>query len=147
MLRSLQLQLLTWLAALAVVGMIVKPTLDTGLFAVAFALGTALLRIREHMKTKDEVPRRESQFGNAIGLKSRRDTRILGEALGAALAWLAVGARFHWREVALVPARLDVATLTLSALVPSTVLLFAAMTALRARRACARREADLDLDA
>jgi hypothetical protein len=144
LLRSLQLQLLTWLAALAVVGMIVKPTLDTGLFAVAFALGTALLRIREHMKAKDEVPRRESQFGNAIGLKSRRDTRIFGEALGAALAWCAVAARFRFAHVALVPARLDVATLALAAIVPSTMLLFGALTALRARRARTRREADLE---
>ena len=144
MLRSLQLQLLTWLASLAVVGMIVKPTLDTGLFAVAFALGTALLRIREHMKTKDEVPRRESLFGNAVGLKSRRDLRIFGEAAGAALAWMAVFARLHWQQVALVPARLDVATLSLAAIVPSTVLVFAAVTALRARRARTRRAADLD---
>ena len=144
MLRSLQLQLLTWLASLAVVGMIAKPTLDTGLFAVAFALGTALLRIREHMMAKEEVPRRESLFGNAIGLKSRRDLRIFGEALGAAVAWTAVAARFHWQQVALVPARLDVATLSLAAIVPSTVLLFAAITPLRARRARTRREADLD---
>ena len=144
MLRSLQLQLLTWLASLAVIGMIAKPTLDTGLFAVAFALGTVLLRMREHMKAKEEVPRRESQFGNAVGLASRRDLRIFGEAIGAALAWAAVGARFHWQQGALVPSRIDVPTLSLAALVPSTVLVLAAITALRARRARTRREADLD---
>jgi hypothetical protein len=142
--RSLQLQLLTWLASLAVIGMIARPTLDHGLFAVAFALGTALLRIREHMKAKDEAPRRESLFGNATGLQSRRDLRIFGDAIGAALAWAAVGARHHWNATTLVPARIDVAALTLAALVPSTALLFAALSALRARRARMRREADLD---
>ena len=119
MVKAFQVQLLTWLAALAVFGAIARPTFDTLLFAAAFALGTVLLRLRE-------------DGGGARG-------RVIGEALGVLVAFGAAAARACLPTIALVPARLDARTLLLSAIVPATSVLFAAIAVLRGRRARSRR--------
>ena len=60
--RSLQLQILTWLAGLAVVGAIARPSADAGLFAAAFVLGTALLRVRESWRWAELVQAKRAVF-------------------------------------------------------------------------------------
>lgn len=38
--RSLQVQILSWLAALSILGAAIRPSFDTILFATAFVVGT-----------------------------------------------------------------------------------------------------------
>lgn len=132
MTRSLQLQLLTWLAALSVVGAILRPSTDTALFAGAFALGTLMFQIRDRMAPPSE---REPI--------SRR-ARISGEAIGVAIALGAAFARMAWPAASLIPPRIDVGVLALAAIVPSMVLLADVATALRAM--LRSRAARLDVD-
>jgi hypothetical protein len=130
--RSFQLQILTWLAGLAVVGALARPSLDTTLFAAAFVLGTALLRVRESWRWAELV-----QKGRAFSPRVR-DPRWLGDALGAAIAWSAAVTRARVPHVAWLPDRLDTATLALAAVFPTVTLLLRVVNAMR-RRARLRR--------
>ena len=145
MTRSLQLQVLTWLAALSVLGAMGKSTVDTWLFAAAFALGTVLLRVREGWKHAELAGKRDSLWGQSL-TPEVRDLRALGESLGALLAWGAALARMHWPHVVHVPERLGVGTLVMAAIVPTLALLMRVVDTLRsrARRAARRRELDLE---
>ena len=132
MTRSLQLQLLAWLAALAAIGAVAKPNLDTLLFAVAFGLGTCLLRAREYWREDRLRPR----------------DRIVGETFGAMVAWGAALGRHAMPDLSRVPARLDAPTLVLAAIIPSVILLLRAIFAVRTWRAMKAferaRERELD---
>jgi hypothetical protein len=134
--RSLQLQLLGWLAALAVVGAIATPSTDAGLFAATFVVGAALLRVRESWRWEEHVERRR---GSMRGL---RDRRWMGDVLGASFAWSVVFARARFSGVSWIPRRLDIGTLVLAAAIPSVVVLLRVVNAAR-RRARLRR---LDVD-
>ena len=132
--RSLQLQLLAWLAALAAIGAVEKPNLDTLLFAVAFVLGTGLMRAREHWKQDEE--------------RMRARDRLPGEAIATAIAWGAALLRSLAPEILHVPARLNAPTLALAAVIPSSLLLVRMYSALRTWRATKaferQRERELD---
>lgn len=135
--RTLQLQILTWFAAMAVIGAIARPSLDTGLFAGAFVVGTVLLRIRESWKWAEQSQKRSSLFGRAT-LPEIRDRRVIGDALGVALAWGAALIRLKFPQIAHLPDRLDASTLILAATVPSAALVLRIVNAVR-RRARLRR--------
>ena len=145
MIRSLQLQVLTWLAALAVLGAMGKSTLDTWLFAAAFVLGTLLLRVREGWKHAELAGKRSSPWRESVA-PDIRDLRGLGESLGVMLAWGAALTRMHWSHDAQVPERLAVGTLVMAAIVPSLVLLTRVVDSLRSRARHAARRRELDLE-
>ena len=139
--RSLQLQLLSWLAGMALVGAIARPSVDAGLFAAAFVLGVSLLRVRESWRWAELVEGRRAgaDRSSAPGV---RDRRVLGDLIGACVAWGAVVARAKLPHLGVLPERLDAPTLAIAAAVPSTVLVLRVANAIR-RRARLRR---LDVD-
>ena len=130
--RTFQLQILSWLAAMSVVGALARPSMDAALFAAAFAFGTVLLRVRESWKWAEIFQRRSSVFGRAT-LPEVRDLRVIGDALGVVVAWAAVVARKQWPHLPHVPERLDVGTFVLAATVPSATLLLRVVNAARRR--------------
>lgn len=130
--RALQLQILTWLAGIAVVGAIARPSLDGALFAGAFVVGTALLRVRESWKWAEMAANRSSALARGT-LPDVRDRRVLGDSIGVIVAWSAAVARMHWPSVAHLPNRLDVGTLVLAATLPSAALLLRIVNAVRRR--------------
>ncbi|MGZ5969548.1 MAG: hypothetical protein ACXWP4_17870 [Polyangiales bacterium] len=111
--RSLQLQILSFLAALATLGAALRPTFDTLLFAVAFVFGTLLMQVRDRLEK-----RREGTLG------------MLGKVLGAALPW-AFAATRAWSHVgSRLPARLTPSVIVAAAVVPTGIFLFDAIRAL-----------------
>lgn len=100
--RSLQLQVLSWLAALATLGAATKPTFDTLLFATAFIFGTLLMHVRERLEDK-------------VG----KTPRLVGHALGAAFVWGVVALR-HLSTLKF-PPRMSVAMLIAAAVVPTGI--------------------------
>lgn len=136
--RSLQNQLLAWLAALSVLGAALRPTFDTILFAIAFVFGTTMVFVRERLEP------RETRTVDSL-------PHLAGRLLGASIAWGVVGLRqFHgsatggaWthRLAALgarAPARLTTEVLIAAAAVPSAIVLFEGGRALLLRRGRAR---------
>jgi hypothetical protein len=105
LIRSLQLQLLSWLAALATLGAYTKGTLDAGLFAAAMVLGTLLFQARERL----------------LGAPSPRGRRWVGDFLGATCAWGVVLLFRTQGAAARFPARLTLAALVVAALIPTFV--------------------------
>jgi hypothetical protein len=115
--RSLQLQVLSFLAALAALGAALRPTTDTLLFAAAFVFGTLLMQVRDRMSG-----RRDGKLG------------ALGMAVGAALPWAFAAAR-AWSTIGShLPARLTPAVIVAAAIVPTGILFVDAVRALRAPR-------------
>ena len=117
--RSLQVQILSWLAALSILGAAIRPSFDTILFATAFVVGTLMMHVHERLQ-HPEV-RRTRALGHAVG-----------RVLGASVAWLAV-ALLHWSMVRL-PARLTAPMLIAAAVVPTGIVLIEGVSALLARR-------------
>jgi hypothetical protein len=105
--RALQLQVLSWLAALATLGAASRPNFDTILFAVAFVFGALVLHVRERL------------FGDTKPLRT-----IAGQAIGTALAWSVVSARAvaTTRFPSSFPKAMSTALLAASAIVPTGIL-------------------------
>jgi hypothetical protein len=124
--RSLQIQVLSWLAALATLGAATKPTFDTILFATAFVFGTLLMHVRERMENvENKIP---------VAPKLR------GRALGAMFAWGIVAIR-HFTTIHF-PVRLSVSMLIAAAVIPTGIFVVeAALSLFAKRRAPARDEA------
>ena len=121
--RSLQLQVLSWLAALATLGAATKPTFDTILFATAFVFGTLLMHVRERMEGKlAAVP------------------RLSGRALGALFAW-GIVALHHYAPMIKFPNRMSVAMLIAAAVIPTGIFLIETALSVFARRRAVRDEA------
>lgn len=120
--RSLQLQVLSWLAALATLGAATKPTFDTILFAAAFVVGTLLMHVRERLEE------------NKIAFKALMSGRVLG----AMFAWGVVALR-HFTALRF-PPRMSVAMLIAAAVIPSGILVVEGAMSLR-RRSPARDQA------
>lgn len=115
--RSLQLQILSFFAALAALGAAMKPTTDTLLFAAAFVLGTLLMQVRDRM-----AGRRDGKLGT------------LGMVIGAMLPW-AFAAMRAWSSLAAhLPARLSTSAIIAAAVVPTGILCVDAVQAVRALR-------------
>lgn len=114
--RSLQLQVLSWLAALASLGAATRPTFDTILFAVAFAFGTLLMHVRERLEEKQPL-----------------GPMLTGRALGAMFAWGAVAIR-HFAPLIEFPVRMTVPVLIAAAVIPTGILFVESALSLRARR-------------
>lgn len=120
--RSLQLQILSFLAALAALGAIAKPNIDTGLFACAFVLGTMLMQARDRV------------FGGETGKAAERRGHIVGEMVGVIAAWgMALLRSTKW-IAAHVPPRLTLTALIMAATVPSAIFVVGRVASLRARR-------------
>ncbi|MBI2389214.1 MAG: hypothetical protein HYV09_06320 [Deltaproteobacteria bacterium] len=119
--RSLQIQVLSWLAALATLGAATRPTFDTILFATAFVFGTLLMHVRERLEPK----------GAPSG-------RAIGRVLGVVFAWGAVALRHFSSLGAKFPPRLSTAMLIAAAVIPTGIALIEGTLALLSRRARAR---------
>jgi hypothetical protein len=115
--RSLQLQILSFFAALAALGAALKPTTDTLLFAAAFVLGTLLMQVRDRM-----AGRRDGKLG------------ALGMTLGALLPWGFAALRAWTSLGSHLPARLSTSAIIAAAVVPTGILFVDAVRALRAPR-------------
>jgi hypothetical protein len=122
--RSLQLQILSWLAALATLGAAMRPTFDTILFAVAFVFGGLLMHVRE-------------RFERTGPLKPI----LIGKALGVVVAWSAVLIRAFTPLGALAPAKMSPAVLVAIAVIPTGIFLVEVALVLleRGRRERGRR--------
>lgn len=120
--RSLQVQILSWLAALATLGAATRPTFDTILFATAFVVGTLMMHVRERLEHPET--RKASQVGRAFG-----------RVLGASAAWGAVALRHYSALGHRFPTRLSTAMLIAAAVVPTGIALVEGALALIARRA------------
>ena len=125
--RSLQLQVLSWLAALASLGAATKPTFDTILFATAFVFGTLLMHVRERMEQGEgKLP---------LGPK------LTGRALGAAFAWGVVAVR-HFATMVKFPPRMSASMLIAAAVSPTGIFVVeTALSVLARRRSPARDRA------
>jgi hypothetical protein len=114
--RSLQIQVLSWLAALATLGAATKPTFDTLLFAAAFVLGTLLMHVRDRLEGKPQtIP------------------HLTGRAFGAVFAWAVVALR-HFAPMIKFPPRMTVAMLIAAAVIPTGIFLVETSLALVVRR-------------
>jgi hypothetical protein len=125
--RSIQLQVLSWLAALASLGAAAKPSFDTILFATAFVFGTLLMHVRERLEDgpKPAAP------------------RIAGRVVGALIAWGFVAVRHFTVIGARFPARLSTPMLIAAAVVPTGIFLIeGALTLVARRRALSSRAND-----
>lgn len=124
--RSLQLQLLSFLAGLSTLGAVAHPTFDTILFATAFVFGTLLLHVRERL---------EHRRGTTMG--------AIGKVIGAALPW-GLAALRAWSPMvsSKFPPRLTAAMLVAAAIVPTGILLVDAMLAMRGARGRRERAAE-----
>lgn len=123
--RTIQIQVLSWLAALATLGAAVHPTFDTILFAVAFVFGALVLHVRERLVG-------ETPFARVLA----------GQVVGAAMAWALVALRAFTAIGARFPAKLSAAMLVAAAVVPTGIVLVElALAASRrvGRRVAARR--------
>lgn len=121
--RSIQLQVLSWLAALATLGAATKPTFDTILFATAFVFGTLLMHVRERLEGKlPLIP------------------RLSGRAVGALIAWGVVALR-HYATVIRFPNRLSVSMLIAAAVIPTGIFAIETAMSVLARRRPVRDEA------
>lgn len=118
--RSLQLQVLSWLAALSTLGAATKPTFDTLLFATAFVFGTLLMHVRERMEEKQPV-----------------GPMLSGRALGVAFAWAAVALR-HFAPVLKFPPRMTASILIAAAVIPTGIFVVETTLSVVARRAKGR---------
>jgi hypothetical protein len=114
--RSLQTQALTWLAALATIVAVAVPSTDRGLFAAALLLGAVLANAREH-----------------VAARRGKLRVVVGDAIGATLAWAFVAARAGTRLGALVPTKLTVGVCVVAAVLPTIAFLMRAGVAARAR--------------
>lgn len=116
--RSTQLQVLSWLAALASLGAATKPTFDTILFATAFVFGTLLMHVRERLEgPKPAAP------------------RIAGTLLGGLIAWGFVAIRHFTAVGARFPARLSTAMLIAAAVVPTGIFVIECVLTFARKRA------------
>ncbi len=120
--RSLQLQVLSWLAALATLGAATKPTFDTILFATAFVFGTLLMHVRERLEGKQSTV-----------------AHLGGRALGAVFAW-GVVALHHFAPMVRFPTRMTVPMLIAAAVIPTGVFVIEAGLMLLSRRRSAVRD-------
>jgi len=115
--RQTQLQVLSWLAALASLGAATKPTFDTILFATAFVFGTLLMHVRDRIDgPKPVMP------------------RIAGALLGALIAWGFVAVRHFTAIGALFPARMSTAMLIAAAVVPTGIFVIECVLGFARRR-------------
>ncbi len=120
--RTLQIQLLSWLAALATLGAAVHPTFDTILFAVAFVFGALVLHVRERLVADVPFVR-----------------MITGQIVGAVIAWGTVAVRAFSSLGARFPERLSAAMLIAAAVVPTGIVLVELALAASRRRVDGRR--------
>lgn len=120
--RSLQLQVLSWLAALATLGAATKPTFDTILFATAFVFGTLLMHVRERLEGKQSTL-----------------PHLSGRALGALFAWGVVALR-HFAPMVRLPARMSVAMLIAAAVIPTGIFVIETGLSVVSRRRSAVRD-------
>lgn len=116
MLRSLQTQILTWLAALATIGAVAIPSTDHALFAAVLLLGAVLANAREHVLAR-----------------RGRLAVVAGDLIGVALVWAFAFARTSTSLGARVPPRLSGGVCVVAAALPTVALLLRAAVALRAR--------------
>ncbi len=122
--KSLQLQVLSWLAGLATLGAALKPTFDTLLFAAAFVLGSILMHVRERLERIEGEPKNAAH-------------ETIGKLLGVALAWGLVAARAF--TALPLPARMSAAVLIAAAVVPTGIVAVEAILTMRnARRVRSR---------
>lgn len=127
--RSLQVQILSWLAALATLGAATHPTFDTILFATAFVVGTLMMHVRERLEHPET--RRAQRVGH-----------FLGRLLGASAAWAVVVVR-HWTTLGQrFPARLSTAMLVAAAVIPTGIVVIEGVQTLltRGKKVRAARE-------
>ena len=122
--RSLQLQVLSWLAALASLGAATKPTFDTILFATAFVFGTLLMHVRERLEGKQPV-----------------GPLLSGRALGAAFAW-GVVALHHFATFVKFPNRMTTSMLIAAAVIPTGIFVVETTLSVVARRRTVRTVRD-----
>jgi len=120
--RSLQVQLLSWLAALAILGAAMRPTFDTILFATAFVVGTVMMHVGERLAHPET--RKASQVG-----------RLAGRLLGASAAWGFVAMRHFTALGHRFPARLSTAVLIAAAVIPTGIALVEGIFMVATRRA------------
>ena len=119
--RSLQVQILAWLAALSILGAATRPSFDTILFATAFVVGTLMMSVRERLKPAES---------RTIG----QPKHLVGRILGASLAWAAVGMRHGTSLSASFPTRLSTSMLIAAAVIPSGIVVLEGVLMLLARR-------------
>lgn len=111
--RSLQVQILSWLAALATLGAATRPTFDTILFATAFVVGTLMMHVRERLEHPET--RHAQRFGH-----------LAGRVLGASAAWGVVAVRHFTTLGQRFPHRLSTPMLIAAAVIPTGIIVIEA---------------------